>query len=160
MLSHPSSPDHMLAPLFRAPLPIFSPTCTFLYKAPSALPHLHWRLPFHSTLYSSITSLTGPYGNCKVGAGVFYLSIFFCPPRLVVPIMAPSPLSLLVNKYLYCLHWRHTTVGICPKSGISETIASLRHNPNTKLSRLFCMVTQARMPGGWHACICSMGELH
>lgn len=130
---HASPPVHTLPPLSKAPLPIFSPSCTFLLKVPSALPHLQWRPPLHSTLYTSIASPTyWAIWQSWRWELVYFLYPYFWPTR-IVPTMAPTPLSLTVSKYLCCLQCRHTAAGIYPKPGVSEIIAGLGHKPNWNL---------------------------
>lgn len=66
---------------------------------------------------------------------VYFLFLYFFnrPSRPVVPPRIPSLLLLSVSKYLL-LEAKATAAGIYPKPGVSETIAGIRHSPNTGMS--------------------------
>lgn len=124
---------HILSPPPRTSLHTSSPTHLplqhSLHHTTSALTPT---LP--STLPTSATSFSKPYGSCKAGPMYFiYLYYIDTPPRSVVlPWYLVHYHSKLVN--ICSLKWSHTAAGIYLKPGVFETIASLRHNPNTGIS--------------------------
>lgn len=139
----PQSISHA-APLSPAPLPTCSPTHPFLHKAPSTQQGCTF-IEFHPNPCQPIWQFW------RQGLCIFF--IFF--PS------ASRNLLCLVHYHrqwvnISCLTWRHTVAGICPKPGVSETIAGLTHSPTLAPLQLFSMVTHAGLA---EACIYSTCEL-